>query len=72
MSDKKLEELEGRIKALEDKANAEPNAIGEAPVVDDSETFRYHEKHPKGKKFKTSEIGQLGKDWKDSPAKLEK
>lgn len=75
--DTKIEALEARADALEvavevieTNANAEPKAIGEEKVVPDSETFRYHKDHPKGKKFKTSEIGKLGKGWVDSPAKL--
>ena len=79
MTDKEAKELEARVKTLEEKFQAhedapvvvsEPRPIGEAPAKADSETFMYSKKEPKGKKFKTSEVGKLGSDWVDSPAKL--
>ena len=66
----KIEALEERVEALEADAQKEPKPVGEAPAKADSETFMYSKKEPKGKKFKTSEVGKLGSDWVDSPAKL--
>ena len=65
--------LEKRVEILEAEAAKEPTAIGEAPVVEDTETFRYHKtKAPEGKKFKTSELDKLGAGWVDTPAEWKK
>lgn len=69
--EKAFEDADKKIQVLEEApAQAEPKPVGEALEVEDSETFRYSKQHPKGKKFKTSEIDKLGPEWKDSPAKL--